>query len=80
MCPGKAKAFQRHRTLAMAYYAKKYNDTDVSIEVIPRGDHMEADVIKHGVLVKKLSIEGNKIIEHGTGLREWALELLNNVN
>ena len=66
--------------LAMAYYAKKYHDTDVRIEVKPSSDHMEADVIKNGMMVKRLSIQGNAIIEHRTGLRDWAFALLGNVN
>ncbi len=78
--PGQDQSVSDAKKLAMAYYAKKYNDTDVSIEVMPRGDHMEADVIKHGVMVKKLSIEGNRIVEHGTGVARVGLDLLNNVN
>jgi len=66
--------------LAMAYYAKKYHDTDVRIEVRPSSDQMEADVIKNGMLVKRLSIEGTTVIEHRTGLRDWAFDLLSNVN
>jgi hypothetical protein len=77
---GQSQSVSAAEKLAMAYYTKKYNDSDVRIEVIPHGDHMEADVIKHGMLVKKLSIQGNTIIEQRTGLRQWALELLNNVN
>ena len=64
---------------ARAYYAQKYHDTDVRIEVKPRGDHIEADVIKNGVFIRKLSIRGKTITEHGTGFREWILDLLSNV-
>jgi len=74
------QAISDARKLAMAYYVDKYNDSDVTIEVIPRGHHMEANVMKHGLQVKRLSIRGNKITEHGTGLRAWVFELLNNVN
>jgi len=77
---GQGQSVSEAEKLAMAYYVKKYNDTDVRIEVMPHGDHMEANVIRHGMLVKRLSIKGNTIIEHGTGLRAWALELLTNAN
>ena len=62
------------KKLAMAYYVKKYNDPDVSISVRPSGDHMEARVMKNGLLVKKLSIEGNSITEERTGMRDWIID------
>ena len=77
---GQSQSVSDAQKLAMAYYVKKYNDADVRIEVVPHGDHMEADVVKNGMLVRRLSIEGNTIKEHGTGLRAWGLELLTNVN
>ena len=64
---------------AMAYYTQKYHDSDVRIEVKFRGDHIEADVIKNGVFIRRLSIRGKTITEHRTGLREWIIDLLGNV-
>ncbi len=66
--------------LALAYYAKKYNDSDVDIDVIPHGDYMEANIRKNGDLVEKLSINGNTVTEDHTGMRDWAFDLLTNVN
>ena len=66
--------------LALAYYAKKYNDSDVDVDVIPQGEHMEADIRKNGELVKTLSINGNTVTEDHTGMRDWALNLMINVN
>ncbi len=66
--------------LAMAYYAKKYNDPAVDIDVIPHEDYMEADVRKNGELVKRLSIKEGTVTEQGTGMRDWAFNLLINVN
>ncbi len=65
--------------LALAYYGQKYHDTNVRIEVQPRGDHIEADVIKNGMFIRRLSIRGNAITEHRTGLHEWVLDLMSNV-
>ena len=64
---------------ARAYYVQKYHDTDVRIEVKPRGDHLEADVIKNGVFIRRLSIRGKTVTEHRTGVREWILDLFSNV-
>ncbi len=66
--------------LARAYYVKKYGDADVRIEVESTGGHMVAKVLKHGVLVKKLSVEGNTVTEKRVGLGDWSLDLLTNVN
>lgn len=66
--------------LAMAYYAKKYNDSAVDIDVIPHEDYMEADVMKNGDLIKQLTIKGDTVTEHGTGMRDWAFNLMVNVN
>ncbi len=66
--------------LALAYYARKYNDTNVNIDVKPEGDHMEAEVTKNGGLIKRLSIKNGEITEHPTGIRDWAYDLLINVN
>jgi len=72
--------YSEAQKLALAYYAKKYNDSDVDIEVIPHGDNMEADIRKNGDLVKRLSIDGNTVTENNTGMRDWELNLLTNVN
>jgi len=68
------------KKLAMAYYAKKYHDSYVDIDVIPKGDHMEADVRKNGELVKWLSIKDGTVTEHRTGLRDWSYNLLYMMN
>ncbi|MEJ2032247.1 MAG: MFS transporter, partial [Deltaproteobacteria bacterium] len=67
------------RKLALTYYAGKYHDSDVRVKVIPHGDRMEAEVIKNGMLVKKLSIRGTTITEHRTGIREWMFDIMTNV-
>ncbi len=64
------------RELAVAYYTKKYHDSDISVDIRPAGDHMQADIRKEGVLVKELSIKGKTVTEQRTGLRYWILELL----
>ncbi|MEJ2689592.1 MAG: MFS transporter [Deltaproteobacteria bacterium] len=84
LSPSKSGAYQglseaQAEKLALAYYAKKYHDTNVSIRVTPHGDYMEADILKNGMLVEKLSIHGKTITEHRTGLREWMIYLLGNV-
>ncbi len=74
------KAVSDAKALAIAYYAKKYNDTDVSVDIRPRDGRMDAYIRKNGALVKKLSVKGDLVTEEKTGLRDWALELLSNVN
>ncbi|MDA8165465.1 MAG: MFS transporter [Desulfobacteraceae bacterium] len=64
---------------AAAYYAQKYHDAGARIEVKPRGNHFEAHVIKNGVFIRRLSIRGNTITEHRTGLQQWIFDLLTNV-
>ncbi len=76
----KQKAMSETKALALAYYAKKYNDTDISVNVRPEDGHMEAYIRKNGALIKKLSVKGDVVTEEKTGLRDWALELLSNVN
>lgn len=83
--PGHVESnFQRAqdaRSLAIAYYAKKYGDRDVSVEVRPGNSHTEVALIrKKGLLVKKLFIRGNRVREVHTGLRDWIFDLLTNVN
>ncbi len=74
------QAISDAKALALAYYEKKYNDAHVSIEVKPIHDHMEAYIRKNGLLVKKLSVEGNNISEEKTGLHDWVLDLMINSN
>ncbi|HEX8949055.1 MAG TPA: MFS transporter [Dissulfurispiraceae bacterium] len=74
------KNMEEARGIAMAYYVQKYHDPNVSIEVKAAGDHMEADVSKRGVFVKKLIIEGNTVKEEGTGMRDWLFNFLTNVD
>jgi hypothetical protein len=78
--PGQGQALQDAKKLALAYYATKYHDTDVSVDVRPIGHHMEADISKNGVLIKELTLRGNTITEHRSGVRDWVFELLNNVS
>jgi EmrB/QacA subfamily drug resistance transporter len=78
---GHVQTAQDAETLALAYYAGKYGDRDVSVEVRPGANHTEeAYIRKNGFLVKKLSINGTKVTEKGTGLHDWAFDLLTNVN
>ena len=77
---GQGQSASEAKKVALAYYAKKYNDSNVDIDVMPRGDHMEADVRKNGELVKRLSIKDGTVTEHRTGLRDWAFGMLTNVN
>jgi hypothetical protein len=62
--------------LALQYYASRYNDRDVSVQVTPAGDHSyEADIRKkNGLLVKRLYIKGDNISERRSGLRGWVLD------
>lgn len=72
---------QYAENLALTYYAKKYGDRDVSVEVRPGRNHSEEALIRrNGFLVKKLSIRGNSIVEEHTGLHDWIFDLLTNVN
>ncbi len=66
--------------LAKAYYAKKYNDSNVDIDVTPCDDHMDAEVRKNGELVKSLSIKNGAVTEHRIGSNDWALNLLYMIN
>ncbi len=77
---GQEQAVSEARKLALDYYAKKYNDTDVSIDVRSLGDHMEADIRKRGLLAKKLFIQGDKVTEEKTGIRNWVFDLFTNAN
>ncbi len=50
---------------ALKYYAAKYGDSDVTVEVKDYGCHQEAEIIKAGTVLKRLSINGNNISEIG---------------
>jgi EmrB/QacA subfamily drug resistance transporter len=67
-------------SVARDYYARRYHDADVSIDVRPVGDHFEADVRKFGFLVKTLEVRGDAVQERRTGLRGWGPEQLILVN
>ncbi|MDA8165740.1 MAG: MFS transporter [Desulfobacteraceae bacterium] len=77
--PGQVQALANAKKQALAYYAGKYHDADVQVKVASRGDHMEADVSKNGMLVDRLSIRGKNITEHRTGVGAWIFYLLSNV-
>jgi hypothetical protein len=49
----------------LKYYAAKYGDSDVTVEVKDYGCHQEAEIIKAGAVLKRLSINGNNIAEIG---------------
>ena len=68
------------RALAVGYYAQKHHDRDVSVDLRPRGDHVEADIRKNGLLVERLSIKGNQIAERRTGMKDWVFDQLMLVN
>jgi len=51
------------KKMVFNYYVKKYGDRNVEIEIKDFGCHMEAYVTKGNKLIKKLSIDGNKISE-----------------
>lgn len=51
------------RTGALRYYVEKYGDSDVTCEVKDYGCHMEAEILKDGNVVRKLSISGSRITE-----------------
>jgi EmrB/QacA subfamily drug resistance transporter len=70
------KAISDAKDLALAYYAEKYHDSNVSVAIRPVGDHMQADIRKEGFLIKELSIKGKTVTEKRTGLRDWVFELL----
>ncbi len=49
----------------LKYYAARYGDSDVTVEVKDYGCHQEAEIIKAGAVLKRLSINGNNISEIG---------------
>lgn len=75
---GTGQAISDARSLALAYYAKKYHDANVSVEIRRDDGGLEAEIRKHGFLVKELSIQGNSVSEKRTGIRDWAFDLFTN--
>jgi hypothetical protein len=53
------------RSFIYAYYAKKFNDPNLVVQINDYGCHMEADVLQNGKIVKRLSISGNSVSEIG---------------
>ncbi len=56
---------ERMRSFIYAYYAKKFNDPNLVVQINDYGCHMEADVLQNGKIVKRLSISGNSVSEIG---------------
>lgn len=78
---GHLQAAREAGAVALAYYARKYGDRNVSVEVMPGENGTEVAYIrKNGFLVKRLSVSGNKVVEEHTGLHDWIFDLLTNVN
>jgi hypothetical protein len=48
---------------AMGYYADKYGDRDVTVQVKDFGCHQEAYILKNGAMVKRLSVSNGSIYE-----------------
>ncbi len=78
--PAKTPESEAAKRLALVYYADKYGDKDVSVEVRAAGDHMEALLFKDEALVKKLEIRGNSVMEAKTGLRDTLYDFFVLVN
>lgn len=51
--------------MAFEYYALRYGDRDITVEIRDFGCHMEAYIKKGQAVVRKLSISGNNIFEIG---------------
>ncbi len=56
---------ERMRSFIYGYYAKKFNDPNLVVQINDYGCHMEADVLQNGKIVKRLSISGNSVSEIG---------------
>ncbi len=56
---------ERMRDFIYGYYAKKFNDPNLVVQVSDYGCHMEANVLQGGKVVKRLSISGNSVTEIG---------------
>ncbi len=66
--PNSVEARQRAesiRDFIYGYYAKKFNDPNLVVQINDYGCHMEADVLQDGKIVKRLSISGNSVTEIG---------------
>lgn len=66
--PNSVEARQRAesvRSFIYSYYAKKFNDPNLVVQINDYGCHMEADVLQNGKIVKRLSISGNSVTEIG---------------
>jgi hypothetical protein len=48
---------------AMSYYADKFGDGDVTVQVKDFGCHQEAYILKNGAMVKRLSVSNGSIYE-----------------
>ncbi len=59
------------RSLAIAYYANKYHDRDVSVDIWREGNHEEADVRKYGFIVKSLTIRDHTVQERRTWIDQF---------
>lgn len=62
---GKGNVTENARRLAFEFYANKYRDADISIEIKDFGCHMEAYILKGGAVVKRLNINGLTVTETG---------------
>ncbi len=60
--------------IALAYYIQKYEDTNVSVAIRPIGGHFQAYIKKKGIVIKKLSIDGNQVTEIRRGMRDWIID------
>ena len=52
----------------------------VTVKVKPVGDHLEADVMKYGFLVDRLSIAGTQVKEIPSGIGTTIIDLITNIN
>ncbi len=62
---GASQSLDQVKAGALKYYAAKYGDSDITVEVMDYGCHQEAEIIKAGAVLKRLSINGNNISEIG---------------
>lgn len=66
-CGGKAQLeenkMERVKRHIYSLYAKKLNDRAITVEVQDLGCHMEAQVLKEGKMVKRLSVSGESVTE-----------------
>lgn len=62
---GQQSVENRAEKIAFEYYASRYGDRDITVEIRDFGCHMEAYIRKGKTVVRKLSISGNNIYEIG---------------